>query len=262
MPGVAVVVRGDGRYFQSWLGDLLLLDRSPRRHQGIRCRIERIYRQSRRSCTNGAPLRRHRSGAGPRPALSRRGRAGRRNRRPAGAEVLAMTDGATVAEASARPIGIRLAPREQLVAAVSRSHLDAATVALLDRLRRHPPRPVRLGAQILPGRRRRRRPLSAACDYLRMGCGGRPCAGRGCRRLGDFAGRRGVEIWRSSTAISAFRPSSPGATRDCGARLNARAVGGSLRQHLDDVRPFCLGQRRQPFAVGPKFLRVCSLWNK
>jgi 3'(2'), 5'-bisphosphate nucleotidase len=51
-----------------------------------------------------------------------------------GAEVLAMTDGATVAEASARPIRVRLPPREQLVAAVSRSHLDAATVALLDRL--------------------------------------------------------------------------------------------------------------------------------
>jgi 3'(2'), 5'-bisphosphate nucleotidase len=50
------------------------------------------------------------------------------------AEVLAITDGATVAESSARPIQVRVPPRDQLVAAVSRSHLDAATAALLDRL--------------------------------------------------------------------------------------------------------------------------------
>jgi 3'(2'), 5'-bisphosphate nucleotidase len=50
------------------------------------------------------------------------------------AEVLAITDGAIVAESSARPIRVRVPPRDQLVAVVSRSHLDDATVALLDRL--------------------------------------------------------------------------------------------------------------------------------
>ncbi len=41
-------------------------------------------------------------------------------------------DGATAPQA--QPIGVRTAPQGGLVAAVSRSHLDPATVALLDRL--------------------------------------------------------------------------------------------------------------------------------
>ncbi len=52
-----------------------------------------------------------------------------------GAERLKMTaDGATCADALARPVKVRPAPRGGLVAAISRSHLDPATVALLDRL--------------------------------------------------------------------------------------------------------------------------------
>jgi len=50
------------------------------------------------------------------------------------AEVAAVPDGENVAEGSARPIRVRTPSRDQLVAAVSRSHLDPATVALLDRL--------------------------------------------------------------------------------------------------------------------------------
>jgi 3'(2'), 5'-bisphosphate nucleotidase len=51
-----------------------------------------------------------------------------------GAERLAMTpDGATCADALAWPVKVRPAPPGALVAAISRSHLDPATVALLDR---------------------------------------------------------------------------------------------------------------------------------
>jgi 3'(2'), 5'-bisphosphate nucleotidase len=52
-----------------------------------------------------------------------------------GAERLAMSPDGTIAPASAaQPIRVRAASRGGLVAAVSRSHLDPATVALLDRL--------------------------------------------------------------------------------------------------------------------------------
>jgi 3'(2'), 5'-bisphosphate nucleotidase len=52
-----------------------------------------------------------------------------------GAERLAMTpDGAVASGAGACAIGVRTAPPTALMAAVSRSHLDDATVALLDRL--------------------------------------------------------------------------------------------------------------------------------
>jgi 3'(2'), 5'-bisphosphate nucleotidase len=52
-----------------------------------------------------------------------------------GAERLAMSRGGAVREvAAAEPIKVRTAPRGGVVAAVSRSHLDSATVALLDRL--------------------------------------------------------------------------------------------------------------------------------
>jgi 3'(2'), 5'-bisphosphate nucleotidase len=50
-----------------------------------------------------------------------------------GAERLAMTPDGVVA-AQAQRIAVRKAPRDGLVAAVSRSHLDTATVTLLDRL--------------------------------------------------------------------------------------------------------------------------------
>jgi 3'(2'), 5'-bisphosphate nucleotidase len=52
-----------------------------------------------------------------------------------GAERLAMTpDGAVASPAGVSAIAVRTAPRGALTAAVSRSHLDDATVALLDRL--------------------------------------------------------------------------------------------------------------------------------
>jgi 3'(2'), 5'-bisphosphate nucleotidase len=52
-----------------------------------------------------------------------------------GAERLAMSsDGTIVASSAVQPIRVRAAPRGGLVAAVSRSHLDPATVGLLDRL--------------------------------------------------------------------------------------------------------------------------------
>jgi len=52
-----------------------------------------------------------------------------------GAERLAMSrDGASLDVAAAEPIRVRTLPRGGVVAAVSRSHLDSATVALLDRL--------------------------------------------------------------------------------------------------------------------------------
>jgi 3'(2'), 5'-bisphosphate nucleotidase len=50
------------------------------------------------------------------------------------AERLAISRGVMQEPATAQPIKIRSAPRDGLVAAVSRSHLDSATVALLDRL--------------------------------------------------------------------------------------------------------------------------------
>jgi 3'(2'), 5'-bisphosphate nucleotidase len=50
-----------------------------------------------------------------------------------GAQRLAMTQEGAIAP-DARPIAIRPAPQGALIATVSRSHLDAATVALLDRL--------------------------------------------------------------------------------------------------------------------------------
>jgi 3'(2'), 5'-bisphosphate nucleotidase len=51
-----------------------------------------------------------------------------------GAERLAMSpDGAIATGAGMRPVRVRSAPRDAIVAAVSRSHLDPATVALLDR---------------------------------------------------------------------------------------------------------------------------------
>ena len=52
-----------------------------------------------------------------------------------GAERLAMSrGGADLDVAAAEPIRVRTPPRDGVVAAVSRSHLDSATVALLDRL--------------------------------------------------------------------------------------------------------------------------------
>jgi 3'(2'), 5'-bisphosphate nucleotidase len=52
-----------------------------------------------------------------------------------GAERLAMSSGGDRADvAAAEPIGVRAAPRGGVVAVVSRSHLDSATLALLDRL--------------------------------------------------------------------------------------------------------------------------------
>jgi 3'(2'), 5'-bisphosphate nucleotidase len=52
-----------------------------------------------------------------------------------GAERLAMSRGnAGLDGAAAEPIRVRTPPRGEVVAAVSRSHLDSATVALLDRL--------------------------------------------------------------------------------------------------------------------------------
>ena len=52
-----------------------------------------------------------------------------------GAERLAMSrDGAIPDPAAAQPINVRRAPPRDRVAAVSRSHLDPATIALLDRL--------------------------------------------------------------------------------------------------------------------------------
>ena len=65
----------------------------------------------------------------PAEGLIYRGVAGR------GAERLAMSDDGTIAASStAQPIRVRTASQGGLVAAVSRSHLDPATVALLDRL--------------------------------------------------------------------------------------------------------------------------------
>src|SRR5580704_13941472 len=62
----------------------------------------------------------------PAEGLVYRGVAGR------GAERLAMShDGAIAASSAAQPIRVRAAPQGGLVAAVSRSHLDHATVALL-----------------------------------------------------------------------------------------------------------------------------------
>jgi 3'(2'), 5'-bisphosphate nucleotidase len=52
-----------------------------------------------------------------------------------GAERLAMSrDGEIAASSAVQPIKVRVAPRGGLIAAVSRSHLDSTTVALLDRL--------------------------------------------------------------------------------------------------------------------------------
>ena len=51
-----------------------------------------------------------------------------------GAERLSMSADGALAASSARSIEVRAPPQGSLVAAVSRSHLDAATVALLDRL--------------------------------------------------------------------------------------------------------------------------------
>ncbi len=51
-----------------------------------------------------------------------------------GAERLAMSRGGAGADGAAEPIRVRTPPRGGVVAAVSRSHLDSATVALLDRL--------------------------------------------------------------------------------------------------------------------------------
>jgi len=65
----------------------------------------------------------------PAEGLIYRGVAGR------GAERLAMSrDGTIAASSTVQPIRVRAAPQGGLVAAVSRSHLDPATVALLDRL--------------------------------------------------------------------------------------------------------------------------------
>ena len=58
-----------------------------------------------------------------------------RGRARRGAERLTMSHGgANLNLAAAQPIKTRCAPRDGIVAAVSRSHLDCATVALLDRL--------------------------------------------------------------------------------------------------------------------------------
>jgi 3'(2'), 5'-bisphosphate nucleotidase len=58
-----------------------------------------------------------------------------RGRARQGAERLAMSRAGAIADAAAaRPIRIRSAPRGGVVAAVSRSHLESATVELLDRL--------------------------------------------------------------------------------------------------------------------------------
>ena len=53
----------------------------------------------------------------------------------------------------------------------------------------------RLRAEILPGRRGRSRPLSAARADLRVGRGRRPCGVDGCRRDRDHTGRRAAALW-------------------------------------------------------------------
>jgi 3'(2'), 5'-bisphosphate nucleotidase len=57
-----------------------------------------------------------------------------RGRARQGAERLQMSRSGACLDAAAEPIRVRSPPHGELVAAVSRSHLDSATVALLDRL--------------------------------------------------------------------------------------------------------------------------------
>ena len=94
------------------------------------------------------------------PALGLIWRGRERRRRRAAAACRRARRPAT--PASAPRSGPGLVRRDGLVAAVSRSHLDAATEAFLARLPVRCDRRLRIGDQVLPGRRRRRRCLSAA----------------------------------------------------------------------------------------------------
>ncbi len=154
--------------------------------------------------------------AAPALGLLWRGAAGR-----AGRAAAACAGSAGERRAGARPRSAPgRCPSAGLVAAVSRSHLDAAhrgacwrgcRVAERDR--------ERIGAQVLPRRRGRGRRLSAARADLRMGRGGRPRGAGGRRRRGRprRTGRR------CPTA------GSPSSFRDSGLHRLGRSVGAATR---------------------------------
>ena len=141
--------------------------RSARRHARVPRRPRRIHGQY-RAGADGVPVARRRRGAGARPALARR----RRPRRRAAA----LCAGRTAGAASDRTPHPHPAATATAARGCSRSHLDAATEAFLDAACRGRAFGLRLGDEILPRRRRRRRPLSAARADLRMGRCGRPRA--------------------------------------------------------------------------------------
>ena len=110
-----------------------------------------------------------------------------------GAERLTLGEGANrVIE----PIRTRRCPPrgQPWTVAVSRSHGDARTEAFIAARPGAVRCEARLGGQIRPGGRRRRRHLSAAVADLGMGRGGRPCGRHGRRRQDHGFERRGAGV--------------------------------------------------------------------
>ena len=85
-------------------------------------------------------------------------------------------------------------PRQGAIAAVSRSHFDDATNAFLISLGSPTLKRQRLGDQVLSGRGRRRRRLSAPRNDLRVGRGGRECTCCRGRRGGDEPARSALGL--------------------------------------------------------------------
>ncbi len=100
--------------------------------------------------------------------------------------------------------------------------------------------PVRLGAQVLPGRRGGGGHLPAPRHHLRMGRGRRPRARRGGRRDGHRAAGRAASATAMRRRTTGSMHSSPGATpRWCRSRRpRARSV-----EKLSEIPALCLPRR-------------------
>ena len=161
---------------------------APREFLAGRANTRSISRWCATACRSSAWSRRRRWAA-----LARRGRLRRR---------AAALSPAGAAARRPRAIRTRAVARGERVAAVSRSHFDAGERGFLERFAPVTTGRLRFGAEVLPPRRGRGRPLSAACADLRMGCGGRPCAGGRGGRRGHGAGRRRASLRRRERRIS------------------------------------------------------------
>ena len=102
----------------------------------------------------------------------------------AGAERLTISRDGRIVAGSATKIHTRRCPERDWIAAVSRSHIDSRSEAFIKSRPGAVRKPDRLGAEILPGRRRFGRYLPAPRADVGMGYRGGPRGAGGRRRQG------------------------------------------------------------------------------